>query len=85
MEDNHMLQDYGLTSTTAKAQSPATVGLAIREDNGQYENLDLVPYSAPPDLPDVMKSQESNGQEQSSWTAPTWKPFAIKKIQKTHK
>lgn len=30
MEDSHMLQDYGLTSTTAKAQSPATVGLAIR-------------------------------------------------------
>ncbi|KAJ8941059.1 hypothetical protein NQ318_006833 [Aromia moschata] len=66
MEDQHMLQDYGLTSTTAKAQSPATVGLAIRDDNGPFEPLDLIPYSAPPDLPDVMKSQESNGQEQSS-------------------
>lgn len=30
MEDDRMLQDYGLTSTTAKAQSPATVGLAVR-------------------------------------------------------
>lgn len=30
MEDDKMLQDYGLTSTTAKAQSPATVGLAVR-------------------------------------------------------
>lgn len=30
MEDQMMLQDYGLTSATAKAQSPATVGLAIR-------------------------------------------------------
>ncbi|CAH1173739.1 unnamed protein product [Phaedon cochleariae] len=66
MDDTHMLQDYGLTSTTAKAQSPATVGLAIRDDNGAFEQLDLVPYSAPPDLPDVMKSQESNGQEQSA-------------------
>lgn len=66
MEDSHMLQDYGLTSTTAKAQSPATVGLAIRDDNGPFEQLDLVQYSVPPDLPDVMKSQESNGQEQSS-------------------
>lgn len=30
MEDDKMLQDYGLSSTTAKAQSPATVGLAVR-------------------------------------------------------
>ncbi|KAL1508846.1 hypothetical protein ABEB36_003677 [Hypothenemus hampei] len=66
MEDSHMLQDYGLTSNTAKAQSPATVGLAIRDDNGVFEPLELVPYSAPPDLPDVMKSQETNGQEQTN-------------------
>lgn len=30
MEDSHMLQDYGLTSASAKAQSPATVGLTLR-------------------------------------------------------
>ncbi|GJQ74862.1 hypothetical protein Trydic_g21698 [Trypoxylus dichotomus] len=66
MEDDKTLQDYGLTSTTAKAQSPATVGLAVRDENGIFEPLELTPYSAPPDLPDVMKSQESNGQEQSS-------------------
>ena len=66
MEDIKMLQDYGLSSTTAKAQSPATVGLAIRDENGAFEPLELTPYSSPPDLPDVMKSQESNGQEQSS-------------------
>jgi transcription elongation factor B subunit 2 len=30
MKDEQMLQDYGLTSVTAKAQSPATVGLAVR-------------------------------------------------------
>ncbi|XP_022905597.1 elongin-B [Onthophagus taurus] len=66
MEDDKMLQEYGLTSTTAKAQSPATIGLAVRDDDGPYEHLELTPYSAPPDLPDVMKSQESNGQEQSA-------------------
>ncbi|XP_019872482.1 elongin-B [Aethina tumida] len=64
MEDSKMLQDYGLTSSIAKAQSPATVGLAVKDDNGQFEPLELTQYSAPPDLPDVMKSQESNGQEQ---------------------
>ncbi|CAH1109334.1 unnamed protein product [Psylliodes chrysocephalus] len=66
MEDERQLQDYGLTSGSAKAQCPATVGLAIRDDNGDFEQLDLIPYSAPPDLPDVMKSQENNGQEQTS-------------------
>lgn len=88
MEDTHMLQEYGLNSNSAKAQSPATVGLAIRyvnkklffykynatilcvfffrDDNGVFEQLELVSYSAPPDLPDVMKSQETNGQEQTN-------------------
>ncbi|XP_066247280.1 elongin-B [Euwallacea similis] len=66
MEDAHMLQEYGLNSNSAKAQSPATVGLAVRDDNGAFEALDLIPYSAPPDLPDVMKSQETNGQEQAN-------------------
>lgn len=66
MEDTHMLQEYGLNSNSAKAQSPATVGLAIRDDNGVFEQLELVSYSAPPDLPDVMKSQETNGQEQAN-------------------
>lgn len=38
--------------------------LLFRKDNGEFEALDLSPYSSPPDLPDVMKSQETNGQEQ---------------------
>nr|CAD7429550.1 unnamed protein product [Timema monikensis] len=66
MEDDKTLQEYGLTSAIAKAQSPAVVGLALRQENGDFEPLELTPYSSPPDLPDVMKSQESNGQEQLS-------------------
>lgn len=38
----------------------------FRDDNGVFEQLELVSYSAPPDLPDVMKSQETNGQEQAN-------------------
>lgn len=30
MEDNKNLQDYGLNATSAKAQSPAPVGLAVK-------------------------------------------------------
>ncbi|XP_022825884.1 elongin-B [Spodoptera litura] len=64
MDDEKTLAEYGLTSATAKAQSPAPIGLALRKENGEFEPLDLTPYSSPPDLPDVMKSQETNGQEQ---------------------
>lgn len=36
----------------------------LTEDE-DFETLDLTPYSQPPDLPDVMKNQESaNGQDQ---------------------
>lgn len=66
MEDDKSLGDYGLTSSVAKAQSPATVGLAIRMENGEFEPLEITPLSSPPDLPSSMKSQETNGQEQSS-------------------
>lgn len=66
MEDKKALQDYGLNSGVAKAQSPASVGLAIKLDNGDFEPLELTAYSSPPDLPYVMKSPESNGQEPSS-------------------
>ena len=54
MDDSRTLAEYGLTSTDAKAQNPAEVGLAIQE-NGQWEDLEKTPYSLPPELPDVMK------------------------------
>lgn len=63
MVDNQLLCDYGLTSATAKAQCPALVGLAIRQKNGQFEPLEMMAFSIPPDLPDVMKPPETNGQE----------------------
>ncbi|XP_044728636.1 elongin-B [Chrysoperla carnea] len=66
MSDEKTLQDYGLTSATAKAQCPALVGLALKQETGDFEPLELTPYSAPPDLPDVMKAQDANGQETSS-------------------
>lgn len=63
MSDFKYLSDYGLTSVTAKAQCPALVGLAIRQENGQFEQLEMTPFSMPPDLPDVMKVCEPNGSE----------------------
>ena len=67
MEDDKVLQDYGLTSSVAKAQCPAHVGLALKlEPEGDFETLEIAPYSSPPDLPDVMKVPESNGPEQAA-------------------
>ena len=54
MDDERFLAYYGLTSTQAKAQSPAEVGLAFMAD-GSFEDLEKTPYSNPPELPDVMK------------------------------
>jgi len=63
MDDDKSLFDYGLTSAVAKAQQPAEVGLAFRSDDGVWEELEKTPYSAPPDLPEVMKpGQDSTAQ-----------------------
>lgn len=65
MEDTRVLMEYGITANAAKAQSPAQVNLAVKDESGQFEALDLTPYSSPPDLPDVMKAQEPNGSDVS--------------------
>ena len=63
MEEDKTLADYGLTSSLAKAQSPAEVGLAF-SDGGVFEELEKTVYSSPPELPDVMKpGQEASTQE----------------------
>nr|CAG4645955.1 EOG090X0JP1 [Lynceus sp. MCZ IZ 141354] len=66
MEDSSSLSDYGLVSSVSRAQCPATIGLAIRLDNGEFEQLDIVSLSSPPDLPDVMKPQEPSNHDQSN-------------------
>lgn len=60
LDDNKTLGDYGFTSSTARAQAPATVGMAYRSDDGEFEALEVAPLSTPPELPDVMKPQESS-------------------------
>lgn len=57
MEDNNILQKYGLSSTTAKAQCPASITLVLKIGD-EFESPEVTAYSSPPDLPDVMKVQE---------------------------
>ncbi|XP_037776386.1 LOW QUALITY PROTEIN: elongin-B-like [Penaeus monodon] len=57
-DDDKQLSDYNLSAQTARAQSPATVALVFRQENGDFEPLDITPLSSPPELPEVMKPQE---------------------------
>lgn len=59
IDDQKTLGDVGCTSSTARAQAPATIGLTYKQEDGVYEPLEITELSTPPDLPEVMKPQES--------------------------
>ncbi|CAH8469828.1 unnamed protein product [Heterobilharzia americana] len=60
MEDEKSLGYYNLNSQTARAHTPATLGLCLRDPvTEKFEVLDITPYSNPPELPEVMRSQEN--------------------------
>ncbi|MCI4384721.1 hypothetical protein PGIGA_G00042020 [Pangasianodon gigas] len=58
-EDSKTLGDCGFTNQTARPQAPATVGLAFRISDDAFEPLRVDAFSSPPELPDVMKPQDS--------------------------
>uniref|UniRef100_A0A8C5KDF5 Elongin-B n=2 Tax=Jaculus jaculus TaxID=51337 RepID=A0A8C5KDF5_JACJA len=60
LDDGKTLRECGFTSQTARPQAPATVGLAFRADDA-FEALRIEPFSSPPELPEVMKPQDSGG------------------------
>uniref|UniRef100_A0ACB8EUV0 Uncharacterized protein n=1 Tax=Sphaerodactylus townsendi TaxID=933632 RepID=A0ACB8EUV0_9SAUR len=60
LDDSKTLGDCGFTSQTARPQAPATVGLAFKISDDTFEPLRIEPFSSPPELPDVMKPQDSS-------------------------
>jgi transcription elongation factor B subunit 2 len=63
LEDSKQLTEYGFTHLTARAQLPEPIGLAFRVGaTEEFEQLEIVPVSTPPDLPDVMKSDAIGSQ-----------------------
>jgi transcription elongation factor B subunit 2 len=62
LDDHKVLSDYGLSFHAARAQSPALIGLALRDEvTGEFEQLEVTPFSVPPELPDVMKHPQADG------------------------
>ncbi|XP_011646145.1 uncharacterized protein LOC105432868 [Pogonomyrmex barbatus] len=51
-EDTAPLSEYEINWLSAQASSPVTLGLAMRTEDGSFEELDITPYSEPqwPDL-----------------------------------
>lgn len=68
LEDGKSLCEAGFTSTNAKAQAPATIGMVFR-DGDDFGALEIAELSVPPELPDVMKSQESSAAQPDAQTA----------------
>lgn len=60
LDDSKTLGDCGFTNQTARPQAPGTVGLAFRASDDSFESLRVESFSSPPELPDVMKPQDSS-------------------------
>lgn len=60
LDDSVTLSDSGITANNAKAQDPAVIGLAFADESGNFEPLDITPYSSPPPLPDVLKATSAS-------------------------
>ncbi|KAK7819239.1 hypothetical protein U0070_008367 [Myodes glareolus] len=50
----------GILNQTARPQAPTTVGLAFGADNA-FEARRIEPFSSPPELPDMVRPQDSGG------------------------
>ncbi|XP_006903523.1 PREDICTED: transcription elongation factor B polypeptide 2-like, partial [Elephantulus edwardii] len=70
LENAKTLGECSFTSQTAGPQALATVGLAFRSDD-TFEALRIEPFSSPPELPILMKPQDSgssaNEKAVTSW------------------
>jgi len=66
LRDELTLADCGFTASLAKPQQPGAIGLAFRNENGDWEDLEVTPLSQPPELPEVMRPQEQPQSEQQT-------------------
>jgi len=58
-DDNQTLASYSLTGSEARAHCPAIIGLAVRDQSGRFEKLEIESLSDPPPLPEIMRPEVS--------------------------
>jgi len=58
--DDKQLSEYNMLGTNSKAHHPASVGLALRGSDGEFEPLYIAPLSTPPELPEIMKQDSGH-------------------------
>jgi len=63
LKEERTVAEYGFTATSAKPQQPGSIGLAFRNDNGDWEDLEISPLSQPPELPEVMRPQPAEHEQ----------------------
>jgi len=60
LESEQTLTECGFNVNTARAQQPAIVSLALRKQDGSFEDVYVEPLSEPPPLPDVMRGAQGD-------------------------
>lgn len=59
LDDREELRRY--FQSPARAQNPAMIGLMLRnEKSGEFEQLEITPYSEPPELPSAMEKDDES-------------------------
>ena len=61
LEDGVTLKDCGFDSNNARPQAPAELAYVFRVGDTEWEEIDIVKYSDPPELPDVMRPNNQTG------------------------
>ncbi|VEL31761.1 unnamed protein product [Protopolystoma xenopodis] len=60
LDDSKSLSYYNLNSQTARAHTPASLVLSLKDPvTGKFEPPSVTAYSTPPELPEVMRGPEA--------------------------
>ena len=69
LEDGTTLRDCGFDSNNARPQAPAELAYVLRTGESEWEEIDIAKYSDPPEIPEVMRSNNQAGNPDNSANA----------------
>lgn len=67
LDDSNILSNYKLDTMTASLINPAILGLAVRQEDGSFEKLEMTPYSETewPKLSDISTTKDGRCDEKT--------------------